>query len=108
VAFKVPATMGQLRRLVVRDCDRAQAGKVVTIYPDGDAQFVMLAAELHGATAGMAGPRILSDRPYRPGSVVHYRYGGFAGQVNLTLDGVYEQVLTTPDGATIPDRRDAR
>ncbi|MGH3774340.1 MAG: class IV lanthionine synthetase LanL [Pseudonocardiaceae bacterium] len=108
VAFKVPATTRQLRRLVVRDCDRAQAGKIVTIYPDNDEQFVILAAELHEATTGMAGPRILSDRPYRPGSLVHYRYGGFAGQAKLTLDGVYEQVLITPDGATIPDRRDAR
>ncbi|MGH3699263.1 MAG: class IV lanthionine synthetase LanL [Pseudonocardiaceae bacterium] len=107
VAFKVPATMRQLRRLVVRDCDRAQAGKVVTIYPDDDGQFVLLAAKLHEVTAGMAGPRILSDRPYRPGSLVHYRYGGFAGQARLTLDGCYEQVLITPDGATIPDRRDA-
>ncbi|MGH4010723.1 MAG: protein kinase domain-containing protein, partial [Pseudonocardiaceae bacterium] len=108
VAFKVPATTRQLRRLVVRDCDRAQAGKVVTIYPDDDEQFVLLAADLQEATAGMPGPRILSDRPYRPGSLVHYRYGGFAGQAELTLDGIYEQVLNTPDGATIPDRRDAR
>ncbi|MGH3871491.1 MAG: class IV lanthionine synthetase LanL [Pseudonocardiaceae bacterium] len=107
-AFKVPATMSQLRSLVVRDCDRAQAGKVVTIYPDGDEQFTRLAAELHEVTAAMAGPRILSDRPYRPGSLVHYRYGGFAGQAKLTLDGMYEQVLTTPDGDTVPDRREAR
>ncbi len=106
-AFKIPATMRQLRSLVVRDCARAQAGKVITVYPVDDEQFVRLAAELHEATAGMAGPHVLSDRPYRPGSLVHYRYGGFEGQAKLTLDGAYEQVLTTPDGGTIPDRRDA-
>ncbi|MGH3897168.1 MAG: hypothetical protein ACRDTA_02730 [Pseudonocardiaceae bacterium] len=70
-AFKVPATMSQLRRLVVRDCDRAQAGKVVTIYPDDDEQFVRLAVELHEVTAAMVGPRSRSDRPCRPGSRVH-------------------------------------
>jgi tRNA A-37 threonylcarbamoyl transferase component Bud32 len=108
VAFKLPATMGQLRKLVVRDCDRAQAGKVVTIYPDDDEQFITLATELDEATSGMPGPRILSDRPYRPGSVVHFRYGGFTGKATLTLDGCYAHVLHAPDGSTIPDLREPR
>ncbi|MGW2221707.1 class III lanthionine synthetase LanKC N-terminal domain-containing protein [Nonomuraea sp. NPDC001684] len=42
-----------------------------------DEQFRRLAAELDRVTSGLPGPVILSDRPVRPGSLVHYRYGVF-------------------------------
>lgn len=54
-----------------------QVGKFITVYPSDDAEAVGLAQELHRATAGLRGPRVPTDRPLRPGSLVHYRYGGF-------------------------------
>jgi hypothetical protein len=53
----------------------------------------------------MAGPRILSDRPYRPDSLVHYRYGAFAADRRLTPDGFYSMVIFDPDGNPVQDRR---
>lgn len=55
----------------------AQAGKFVTAYPADDATAVRLARALDGATTGMRGPRVLSDRALSPASLVHYRYGDF-------------------------------
>ncbi|MDX3333358.1 hypothetical protein PV620_17525, partial [Streptomyces sp. ME02-6978a] len=49
--------------------------------------FRRLARRLHAATLGLRGPRILSDRPYAPGSLVHYRYGVFGGVRTTTNDG---------------------
>ncbi len=46
-------------------------------------------AELDRVTAGLAGQTILSDRPYRKGSLVHYRYGAFGGRIELSNDGEY-------------------
>jgi class IV lanthipeptide synthase len=58
-----------------RGRDRAQAGPFITAYPTDEQEFHRLAAELCDATLGMLGPRLAADRPYRPGSIVHYRFG---------------------------------
>ncbi|MEU7812779.1 class IV lanthionine synthetase LanL [Pseudonocardia sp. NPDC049154] len=108
VAFKFAPDLAAVRALGSRECDRAQAGKVVTVYPGDDAQFVALAGELDAATSGLAGPRILSDRPYRAGGVVHYRYGAFDRPAELTADGLYRGVVVTPEGVAEPDRREPR
>ncbi len=60
-----------------------QVGKFVTVYPADDAQAVDLAVALDEATAGLAGPRVPTDRPLRPGSLVHYRYGSFRHRRDL-------------------------
>src|SRR4030095_15382501 len=64
-------------------CPRGNASKFLTAYPDDDEHFRQLAGALDAATQGLVGPEILSDRRYRPGSVVYYRFGGFSGDVVL-------------------------
>lgn len=107
VAFKVARDLDAVRWLTGRDCDRALAGKVLTVYPADDTAFVAVAADLHEAVGTLPGPRILSDRRYAPGSSVHYRYGGFRGDGQLDDDGVYRHLLTAPDGSAATDRREA-
>lgn len=106
-AFKFATTLDHVRLLNSTYYPRGGAGKFLTAYPDDDEHFRLLAEGLDRATAGLPGPRILSDRPYRPGSLVHYRYGGFAGNMALTNDGEYVAMLRSPDGGLIEDRRDA-
>ncbi|MCE3553038.1 class IV lanthionine synthetase LanL [Pseudonocardia sp. RS11V-5] len=108
VAFKFAPDLAAVRLLGSRECDRAQAGKVITVYPRDDEEFVALADELDAATQGLAGPRILSDRAYRTGGVVHYRYGAFDKPAELTVDGVYRGVVLTPEGLAETDRREPR
>src|SRR5262249_23580468 len=95
----------QLQQLVSVNADRRSSGKVITAYPRDDEQFAALAEELHRATERLPGPAILSDRPYRPGSLVHYRYGGFTDRRVLSNDGYLESMLTGPDGVLVKDVR---
>ncbi|MGH8902371.1 MAG: class IV lanthionine synthetase LanL [Egibacteraceae bacterium] len=106
-AFKVANSLRYAALLCSTRYPRGSAGKFLTAYPDDDEHFRLLACELDRSTAGLAGPAILSDRPYRAGSLVHYRYGAFADRRILTNDGVYKQVLRTPDGMLVEDVRDA-
>jgi hypothetical protein len=105
-AFKFAATLDHARALSSRDADRAEAGKFLTAYPRDDDQLRELAGLLDQATAGLPGPVILSDRPLRPGSLVHYRFGAFAGVPVLTNDGTYQTRLEAPDGSLVEDVRE--
>ncbi|MER8182743.1 class IV lanthionine synthetase LanL [Kitasatospora sp. NPDC094015] len=106
-AFKFAADLEKLRQVNSRNSDRGSSGKFITVYPQGDEQFRRLAGELHAATLGLPGPVVLSDRPYAPGSRVHYRYGAFAGRAELGNDGAYRSMLRGPGGAAAEDVRTA-
>ncbi|GAB1516343.1 class IV lanthionine synthetase LanL [Actinophytocola sp. KF-1] len=108
VAFKFAKGLAELRSLLSVRCSRGAGGKFITIYPSDDDQFRLLLDLLHEATEGAEGPVILSDRQYRPGSLVHYRYGGFSGrQQVLETDGAYVHMLVAPGGEWTPDNRNA-
>ncbi|QXJ26549.1 protein kinase/lanthionine synthetase C family protein [Actinomadura graeca] len=104
-AFKFAATLDHVAALNGRNTSRGHSGKFITIYPRGDDEAVRLAAELHRATAGLPGPRILSDRPYSRDSLVHYRYGAFVEERRMTNDGFYAWMILDPDGNPVEDRR---
>ncbi|MFI8194424.1 class IV lanthionine synthetase LanL [Streptomyces sp. NPDC085946] len=107
-AFKFAATVDGVRELVSRHADRGSGGKFLTVYPEcDDDRLRELAEALHRATRGLPGPGILSDRRYRPDSLVHYRYGAFGGVPVLGNDGTYETLLIAPDGSLAPDHRKA-
>lgn len=106
--FKFAATRDHVAAMNARNTSRGHSGKFITVYPVDDDEAVRLAAELHVATAGLPGPRILSDRPYGPGSLVHYRYGAFVEVRRITNDGFYAWVILDPDGKPVEDRRGAK
>lgn len=86
----------------------SQIGKFMTIYPASDDEAVTLARTLHEATLGLKGPGVPSDRALVSGSLVHYRYGGFASRFMQTPLGEILPALVAPDGELIPDRRKAK
>ncbi|QFG27315.1 protein kinase/lanthionine synthetase C family protein [Actinomadura sp. WMMB 499] len=104
-AFKFAATVDFVAALNARNTSRGHSGKFMTIYPESDTEAVRIARELHEATQGLAGPRVLSDRPYAPGSLVHYRYGAFVEERRLTNDGFYTWTILDPDGKPVEDQR---
>jgi len=107
-AFKFAVTLDRVRELVSHRYDRGGGGKFITVYSEGDDdQLRALAEELHRRTEGLPGPGILSDRSYRPGSLVHYRFGVFEGVPMLGNDGSYEAMLVDPDGTLVLDQRKA-
>src|ERR687895_1390822 len=107
VPFKFAAGHKVVRLLNSTHADRASGGKFITVYPADDAQAVRIAEACHRATEGLAGPVILSDRPYRPGSLVHYRYGGFTASPSVDADGVVVHLIKGPDGTPLADERTA-
>ncbi|MGE7434803.1 class IV lanthionine synthetase LanL [Kitasatospora sp. NPDC001175] len=105
--FKFAADREKLHEINSRNSERGSAGKFITVYPVDEEQFRRIAEELHRATEGLPGPVILSDRPYAPGSRVHYRYGVIAARAELGNDGAYRSTLTGPDGSRTEDVRGA-
>ncbi|MFF7813229.1 class IV lanthionine synthetase LanL [Streptomyces sp. NPDC007945] len=103
--FKFARSLERVGALNSRATPRGSSGKFLTVYPRSDADAARLAAELHRATAGLAGPRILSDQQYAVGSLVHYRYGAFVGRRRLSEDGLLVWYFEDPDGNPVEDRR---
>lgn len=104
-SFKVAASLDRLGDLNRGDGGRSQVGKFLTVYPTTDVQAVRLAVALDEATAGLDGPRVPSDRPLRPGSLVHYRYGGFQEGWLQTPLGEVVAAIEGPDGSLQADDR---
>src|SRR5437763_5600875 len=73
--FKVVNTVALLATFNEASFGVSQIGKFITVYPSDDAHAVRLAVGLDAATDGLTGPRVPTDRPLRPSSLVHYRYG---------------------------------
>ncbi|MGW8729440.1 class IV lanthionine synthetase LanL [Streptomyces sp. NPDC055808] len=106
--FKFARSLEQVGALNSRATPRGSSGKFITVYPTSDDDAARLALELHKATVGLAGPQILSDQPYAPHSLVHYRYGAFVGRRRLSEHGLLVWFIEDPDGNPVEDKRTGR
>jgi hypothetical protein len=105
VTFKAAASLERLDALNRGQAGASQVGKFLTVYPTDDDQAVRLAAALDVVTRGLVGPRVRTDRPLRPGSLVSYRYGSFDHRWMQTPIGEVVPALEAPDGSLVPDTR---
>ena len=105
VSFKVVASMKALEFLNEGHGGLSQVGKFITIYPTSDTEAITLGTDLHEATYGFRGPKILSDKALCTGSLVHYRYGSFGSSSIQTPLGEIVSVIRTPTGELVPDVR---
>lgn len=103
--FKVATSCKALSELNGGMGAASQVGKFITVYPNSDEQAVRLAAALDAATHGLRGPRIPSDRPLSPDSLVHYRYGAFRDRRVRNAIGAIKPAILTPEGVPVPDDR---
>lgn len=99
---KFAVSTAALRELNSGRHGAAAVGKAVTVYP-GPEEVRSLGLELAQALAGREGPAVVSDRPVRPGSPVHYRYGPFR-----VTDDEARAGMTGPDGSLFPGLAEAR
>jgi hypothetical protein len=106
--FKVVGSVSLLNALNSGNLNSSQIGKFITIYPSDDEQAIRLAVKLDAATDGLRGPRVPTDRPLRPDSLVHYRYGAMQQRpeseaVGEVAGGTYD--LLDPAGRLTDDIR---
>lgn len=106
--FKIAASAGDLSHLNNGYGGLSQIGKFITIYPTNDVEAHSLANLIHSATLGIPGPAVPSDRRFRQGGSVYYRYGGFSDLVMQTLEGETVPALRDPEGRLVPDLRTSR
>ncbi|MBW8485452.1 class IV lanthionine synthetase LanL [Actinomadura parmotrematis] len=99
--FKVARSPEVLRELNSGDKDPGAVGKALTAYPAED-RAVALGHALAEALAGLAGPRVASDRRVRPDAPVYYRYAPFLPQFRVDDNGDFELVVVGPDGEGLP------
>lgn len=108
VLFKVPASLGELKRLNSGlYYGYSQVGKFLTVYPRTSEEAVQLAALLHGLTLGMRAPAVPFDRRYGPGGCVYYRYGAFKSLEVEGPNGEAAYAIRDPEGNLVPDVRDS-
>ncbi|MFL6078044.1 MAG: class III lanthionine synthetase LanKC [Mycobacteriales bacterium] len=83
---------------------RGGSGKLVTIYPAGDADLHRILLELSAELAGQHGPYILSDLRWGDGPL-YVRYGGFSERYCEDDKGALVSAIEDADGRLVPDRR---
>jgi serine/threonine protein kinase len=105
IPFKYCSDLQMVRLCTSKNWERTAAGKFITVYPADLASFHQHARVCAELTSGFEGPYILTDRPYRNSKVIFYRYGGHLSRYQADPTGLKVSIMTSPDGATIPDRR---
>ncbi len=107
VPFKHASTLHELAFLSSGRGGITQVGKFLTAYPANATAAAELAAELHLATHGLAGPQIRSEQRYTDTSLVHIRYGGFTSRRLQLLTGRIVPARVTATGGIEADDRAA-
>src|SRR5262245_9870665 len=102
--FKAIAEPRVLEMMTSKNCSRGASGKFITIYPSDQDHFTVLIKALDKATAGLAGPYVLSDKRYGDNKALFYRYGGFAPREVLNIFGERVPVITS-EGRFVADER---
>ncbi|WP_394829030.1 class III lanthionine synthetase LanKC [Pendulispora albinea] len=91
--------------LNAKQAPRASSGKLITIYPEDEAELKRVLEELSVVLAGEHGPYILSDLRFGDGPL-YVRYGSFRRRYCLQGDGELAPALERPDGVLVPERRE--
>jgi hypothetical protein len=102
--FKVAASLEAILKLNSGKAGRSQVGKIITAYCPDPEKARELAEELHLLTRGLPGPVVPSDRRFRPGSNVFYRYGAYI-TFEIEIDGRNVLAYRDPSGKPVPDTR---
>jgi hypothetical protein len=85
-----------------------QIGKVLTLYDSPELDFAMVIRKLAQVWSGDSGPKVPSDLEVSGASGLFLRYGAIApSRVMVDRLGRHAFVLRTPDGAAVPDQRNA-
>ena len=102
VPFKIPANKETINNLLEGHLGLTQIGKIVTIYPDNDAEGLDMARRLLALTASYRGPSVPTDLCL--GNIVYTRYGGFNPVLLPGRTGKMEKFIYDSTGQLVQDR----
>jgi serine/threonine protein kinase len=105
VCFKFAADEWIIGEMNNKLWPRESSGKFITIYPEDVSTFLSIGADLTALLKGFAGPYVLSDRRWPGSRCVFYRYGGFTGRSDVTVEGLRRYLISVPGGGMSEDLR---
>jgi hypothetical protein len=105
VPFKLAASSTVARGLNAGEFGQEQVGKIITIYPEDDAQAASLGERIGQLLQGFPGPTIDNELCVLPGAPVYARYGGFSQQTIRSKLGPNIAVVRDRDGQQFADVR---
>jgi serine/threonine protein kinase len=101
VSFKIIQNEKNAEDLLNGNLGLAQIGKIVSIYPEDDADTLSIARELISLTSAFKGPFIPTDICL--GNIIYTRYGGFKPIIKLNAAGQQEKYIYDERGNLIKD-----
>ncbi|HWK07373.1 MAG TPA: lanthionine synthetase LanC family protein [Puia sp.] len=101
VPFKLIKTRACHASINIGEYGISQIGKILTLYPEDDAQIVDLANFIAKNTRDLAGPTILTD--LHISSVLYMRYGSFNPILKTDIFGTEYRYIYSPNGELMQD-----
>ncbi|MFT9267302.1 lanthionine synthetase LanC family protein [Oenococcus sp.] len=83
----------------------SQFGKIITIYPMNETEFIKCVKELNSHFSTECGLNVPSDQGYSGSNIVYYRYGGINTKVFLDNENDHISLIQLPNGQRIIDQR---
>lgn len=105
IQFKFANDINTLKLMTSKRWTRGGSGKFITLYPPTDEKFREFIECAYAILKDDAGSYVLSDRRYKDCRCLYYRYGSFIAVTRMGYMGQIQQLLTSPDGEQIVDRR---
>lgn len=100
LSFKYVNNKSDLELLVSKHCSPLSIGKLITIYPSNESEFLIIIKKIHLSTKFFEGVTVLTDKKHRSSNVVHYRYGVISAD---STNNSTRPKLISPDGIEYED-----
>ncbi|MGK5731770.1 class III lanthionine synthetase LanKC [Streptomyces sp. URMC 124] len=104
ICFKFLRSATVHKQVNSKQAPRSAGGKLVTVYPAGEAELERTLTDLAALLRGVDGPYVLSDLRWDEGPL-YVRYGGFSLAYCYSPEGEYVPAMEGPGGVLVPDVR---
>ncbi|WUH97798.1 class III lanthionine synthetase LanKC [Spirillospora sp. NBC_00431] len=104
IAFEGIRSPAAARALNAKRADRGRSGRLITVFPDGEARFAAVLRDLDALLGGASGPYVLGALRHGSGPL-YVRYGSFALVSGTGEHGEPVRSLRRPDGRRVEESR---
>lgn len=83
----------------------SQFGKIITIYPNNEQDFLTLLNEFYTSFKSVKGMAVPSDHAFKDSSLIYYRYGGINPILKMNEENDLETLIFDGNGNLVKDKR---